>query len=403
MDVARAPGIAFVMELATALHRFGTPAHRLESTMAAVARQIGLEAHFLSMPTAILVGVGPPEAQATMMVRVDPGTVDLGKLAALDRIADRVGRGECGAAIGSDEVRAVVAAKAPYSPLVRVVASGVLSLCIARFLGGGEHELAIAGAIGLVVGLLGLLSSRVPSGSHVVDLVSAFVAGAIAHGASAAGYELAVRIAVLAGIISLIPGLTMTIAMNEVATRNLVSGTARLMAAAMVFLEITIGMALADRVMTSLVGPALAGTIVPLPAYTELVALPLVALALVVELRARPHQLVIVLVAAVAAYYSARLGAWLLDAQLGAVLGSFLVAVGANVYGRVAGRPAMVPLVPGLLLLVPGSLGMRSLSSLLERDVVTGIDTAFAMVMIAVSLVAGMLLANATVSPRRNL
>jgi uncharacterized membrane protein YjjB (DUF3815 family) len=63
----------------------------------------------------------------------------------------------------------------------------------------------------------------------------------------------------------------------------------------------------------------------------------------------------------------------------------------------------MVPLVPGLVMLVPGSMGLTSLSSLLERDVVSGIDTAFAMVLIAISLVAGLLLANAAVAPRREL
>ena len=73
------------------------------------------------------------------------------------------------------------------------------------------------------------------------------------------------------------------------------------------------------------------------------------------------------------------------------------------VYARLADRPAMIPLVPGLLLLVPGSMGLRSLSSMLERDVVTGIDTAFAMLLVGVSLVAGLLMATASVPPRREL
>ena len=66
-------------------------------------------------------------------------------------------------------------------------------------------------------------------------------------------------------------------------------------------------------------------------------------------------------------------------------------------------RIAMVPLVPGLLLLVPGSMGLRSMTSMLERDVVSGIDTAFAMILVSVSLVAGLLMANASVPPRRDL
>ena len=50
-------------------------------------------------------------------------------------------------------------------------------------------------------------------------------------------------------------------------------------------------------------------------------------------------------------------------------------------------------LVPGILLLVPGSVGYRSLSSLMERQTVAGIETAFSMILTAVALVAGLLIA----------
>src|SRR6187401_3571378 len=89
-----ATGIAFVMELGAALHRFGTPAHRLEATMGAVARQLSLEAHILSTPTSVMAGFGPLTDQRSVLVRVDPGEIDLEKLAALDRVSGAVGRGE---------------------------------------------------------------------------------------------------------------------------------------------------------------------------------------------------------------------------------------------------------------------------------------------------------------------
>jgi uncharacterized membrane protein YjjP (DUF1212 family) len=401
--VRRAAAIAFVMELAEALHRHGTPAHRLETAMAAVTRQLGFDAQFLTTPTFILAGFGPTAGQQTSLVRVEPGGVDLERLAALDRIADRVGAGELSVADGVARVRALAAAPRRYPVVVRVAASALLSACIARFFGGGLAEVGVAAVIGLVVGLLSLGAGRTVAGARVLDLVAAFCAAALAHGASVLGLDVSVRIATLAGVIALVPGLTMTVAMTEVATRHLVAGTARLMAAAIVFLQITVGVALADQVMNRLVGPAVAAAVVPLPTWTELAALPLVALALLVDLRGHPRQLLAILVASFAAFYAARFGAVLLDPHLGAVVGSFVIGAGANVYARLVHRPAMVPLVPGLILLVPGSMGLRSLSSLLERDVVTGIDTAFAMVLIAVSLVAGLLLANATVPPRREL
>ena len=53
------------------------------------------------------------------------------------------------------------------------------------------------------------------------------------------------------------------------------------------------------------------------------------------------------------------------------------------------------------MLLVPGSLGFRSITALLAKDVVGGMETAFRMALVATSLVAGLLLANLVLRPRR--
>jgi uncharacterized membrane protein YjjP (DUF1212 family) len=400
-----AAGIAFVMELGAALHRVGTPAHRLEATMDAVARQLGLEAQLLSTPTSIMAGFGPLTDQRTVLVRVDPGEVDLEKLAALDRIAGDVGRGQLPVAEGVAQIRALAARRRRYPWPIIVLAFGFLSASTAVFLAGGWPELACAGLIGLMVGALSLAVRRTIAGSRVFAFVAAFAAAAVAHGALAAGVPLSLRITVLAGIIALLPGYTLTVAMTEVATRNLVSGTARLTAAAVTFLQLIFGIALAEIVMSRLFGVpvAVVTAVAPLPEWAELAALLVFVPAVGIELGAHPVQFPPIAVASAAAYYSARIGTDLLTPELGAAIGGFAVAAGSNVYARLADRPAMVPLVPGLLLLVPGSMGLRSLSSMLERDVVSGVDTAFAMILVAVSLVAGLLMANASIPPRRDL
>lgn len=400
-----ASGVAFVMELGAALHRFGTPAHRLEATMGAVARRLALEAHILSTPTSVMAGFGPLTDQKAVLVRVDPGEIDLEKLAALDRVAGAVGRGEVPVAQGVAEVRAIAARRGRYPAALIVLALGLLSASTAVFLAGGWREIAVAGLIGLVVGVLTAAVRGSIGGSRVYSFVSAFAAAAIAHGALAAGVPISLRIAILSGVIALLPGYTLTVAMTEVATRNLVSGTARLTQAAVAFLELTFGIALAEIVMTRLFGApiGLMAASAPLPEWAELAALAVFVPAAGIELGAHPLQFPAIAVASAAAYYSARLGSDLLTPELGAAVGGFAVAAGANVYARLADRPAMVPLVPGLLLLVPGSMGLRSMTSMLERDVVSGIDTAFAMILVAVSLVAGLLMANASVPPRRDL
>jgi uncharacterized membrane protein YjjB (DUF3815 family) len=54
------------------------------------------------------------------------------------------------------------------------------------------------------------------------------------------------------------------------------------------------------------------------------------------------------------------------------------------------------------LFLVPGSLGLRGLTQLLELDPAQGIELTFKMLLVAASLVAGLLLAAAVLSPPRD-
>jgi uncharacterized membrane protein YjjB (DUF3815 family) len=55
------------------------------------------------------------------------------------------------------------------------------------------------------------------------------------------------------------------------------------------------------------------------------------------------------------------------------------------------------------MLLVPGGLGFSSLSAMLDKNVVSGVETAFAALMVAVALVAGLLVANVLVPARKAL
>jgi uncharacterized membrane protein YjjB (DUF3815 family) len=71
---------------------------------------------------------------------------------------------------------------------------------------------------------------------------------------------------------------------------------------------------------------------------------------------------------------------------------------------RPGGEPpsALIP-VPGIILLVPGSLGFRSFNLVFEHDVMLGLDTAIAVMSALIALVAGILFGNLLMPTRRNI
>ena len=54
-----------------------------------------------------------------------------------------------------------------------------------------------------------------------------------------------------------------------------------------------------------------------------------------------------------------------------------------------------------LLLLVPGSVGFRSLNFIFEKDISLGLDAAFSLIVLLAALVAGLLLGNGLLPARR--
>jgi len=121
----------------------------------------------------------------------------------------------------------------------------------------------------------------------------------------------------------------------------------------------------------------------------------------VVLFRARPGDVGSILVAALLAYALARFGSESMGPEIGAALGAFGVGSFSNLIARWRYQPAAISLLPGLLLLVPGSVGFRSLHAMLQNDVLSGIETGFAMALIAISLVTGLSLANLVFPSRR--
>jgi uncharacterized membrane protein YjjB (DUF3815 family) len=210
-------------------------------------------------------------------------------------------------------------------------------------------------------------------------------------------------ISALAGLIVLLPGLTLTVALTELATRQLVSGTARLAGAGMAFLALGFGIALGTRLQPLAGAKAVSAPLAPLPAWTEWLALALSPLALTVLFRARPRDVVVIAASGFVAYIVLRVTGALAGAEIGMLAAAFATGVFANVYTRRGRGPAAVAVVPALLLLVPGSLGVRGVVALLSPAAGAGAMPFVTAVILAAALAAGILLANLAVPPRRAL
>jgi uncharacterized membrane protein YjjP (DUF1212 family) len=395
--------ITFVLALGEALHIYGTPAHRMEDALRAVSDRFELRGQFFSTPTSITAAFGPPGSQSTHLLRVQPGVIDLRRLAEADAVALKVIHGELEIEQGLIEIEALGRAPRLYPEWSLLIASALISATTARFFQGSWREIVLAGVIGLIVGAMSVRAVRSPETSWVLEPMAACVAALVAAlGALVLG-PASIYLATVAGLISLMPGFTLSIAMTELATRNLVSGTARLMGALLVLVELGFGVALGQELASWLsIAPPPPGT-GPMFAWTEVLALPIASLSFAVLFETRRRDLIWFMGSGMLGYVGGRLGSHMLGPELGAFVGALVVGAASNAFARWLDRPATILLVPGIILLVPGSIGFRSMTAMIDHDVIGGVGTAFTMILIAAALVAGLLFANILVSPRRAL
>lgn len=396
----------FLLELARALHAGGTPAHRLEAALAAVARQLGVEAVFFSTPTSLMLGIGPLDRQHVHLLRVEPGEPNLALLAGLGAIMRDVVAGIVPPAEGLRRLRTLQAAPPHYPLWLELLAFVLASAAVACFLHVRPVDVGIAALLGLLTGVVAWRAGRHESTRPMIAPLAAFLVSAVALALDGALHGTAGFATTVAGLVVLLPGLTFTVGLTELSTRHLSSGTARLSGALVTFLGLGFGVALGARVGsaaaqwlvplgTALPVPLIEATLPPWSAWAALVVAPL---AFTVLLKAAPRDAVAVVVACAVAYLTAQGIGNALGEELGAFAGAGVVSAGSNLFARWRGRVAMVTQVPGLLILVPGSIGFRSVTSLLGQQVEAGIATAFQLLLVGISLAAGVVAGNAITS-----
>lgn len=392
-----------VLNLGRALLHVGSPAHRLESSMQIMAERLGLQAEFFSTPTSMIVSLGDGEKQQTFLARSEPGSANLSKLADLTEVMEELAEGRIDPETADERVRAIDAAPPLYNRWLQLAAFVLIAGGVVPLLGGGWREALLAVPLGLVTGLTVVWMSR-----HVerARLINPMVAAIITFlGTLWCGYDAqtALMPAILAAMIPLLPGMDLTTAARELSTGHLVSGSSRLAFAVTIFALLTFGLVLGSISARAIVGEVGLVDPVPQPMWLPLVGVPIAALGLMMLIQAHLRDWIWILAVTWLAWMGAGLGDWLEAPVIGAFIGGLAVGLAGNLYVQLTSRPSSILHIPGMILLVPGSIGLRSLAVLLGDDVVAGLETAILAGVIAVALTTGMILASVLIPPRNTL
>jgi uncharacterized membrane protein YjjP (DUF1212 family) len=400
--------IAFLVELATRLHIYGTTAQRLEGAVGAVARRLSLRCNPWSNPTGMILSFSDattdsPLLDTTQVIRLAPGSIDLRKLCEADAIAEDVLAGRRDLASGSAALHALDRPAGPRALALEAFSYGLAGASVAGLLRSSWSDIGTSGVIGILIGMLNVAGIRRPRLQEAEEAIASLVATLLAAAVATFWFPLTTKTVVIASIIVLMPGMMLTNAISELSSQHLVSGTARFGGALTVLLKLTFGTVAAMQFVRVLGWHPHEAINHRGPQWVEWVGLVVSSYSFAVLFRAHRRDYLIVMASAWLGYGVTRWAGAELGNDAGVFFGSVVVSAVSNAYARWTNRPGALVRVPGIVLLVPGSVGFRSLTFVLERDLIVGLNTAVAVLTVLVALVAGVLFGNLLVPARRNL
>ncbi|MBV1908244.1 MAG: threonine/serine exporter family protein [Kangiellaceae bacterium] len=398
----RTKPLGFLLRLAKALHTYGLPAYELEQTMNGCAEAMGYGIQCMSLPTSISITVLPPDGEPkTFLIRVSPGEINIESLRKTTQVARHVINGELNSEEGANRLKSIASHTPDYPSWVIICAFAVVSACIARIFSGGVNEMMVSAVIGFIVGFIAVASRTRPMLDHLLPAICAFIATFLALIINDYfDVHITTSAVIISGLIILLPGLSLTIALAELATQNLVSGTARLSGTVTTFIQLAFGSALGVELSKRL-GFSIDDAIVqPVAPWSIWLAVSIASLALVPLFSARKKDFGWFLSSALVAFTTVHFASLALGPSLGAFVGAITVGLMAKLATRFFDLPGAMIMMPGFIILVPGSVGYRSILALVENDIVAGLSTAFDVAVIGISLVAGFLLSSLVPLPK---
>ena len=401
--------IAFMVELAERLHLYGTTAQRLEGALLSVAERLRVECEPWVSPTALILSFSDPHrlpgaSDVTRVIRLPPGDTDLHRLSETDRIAEAVIAGEMALTSAFEALNALDKPPSRVAQALQVLAFGLVAAGVGGLLRLPWLDITVAGFNGLLIGVLTHVAASRPRLREASDALLAMVATLVVVLVATFVAPLNQNTVIIASLIVLLPGLSLTNAMNELTSQHLVSGTARAAGALSTVLKLTLGTVIA-LYMADLAGlePAVRAWR-PQPEWVEWTALAAASLAFAVLFRANVRDYPLVIVAAASGYLIPRFGGLAWGSPVGIFLAALVLTMAGNGFARWFHRPGALVRVPGIILLLPGSVSLRGMMDLiLRQDVGVGQDGLLAVVNILLAVIAGLLFGNLLLPTRKYL
>ncbi len=383
--------IRFCLQLGEAMIDTTAPVVQVQDALEHVARANGIpDVEVVALPTALVLST--PRAQTARTVAVTAGSrsMRLDQVQEVLEVADLARAGSIGPTEGMRRIGDALERSSPYSAWQQALGYVLSAAGLALVLGGSLTDVALAAALGAaVVGFATLTARWAEPYQAIVVLVCAFAVSTAVFSLARTGLDVSLLPALVAPLITFLPGALLTTGVIDLATRQMIAGAARLSAGVMMLVLLALGIVAGANLVGIPASALHAGGSQALGWVGAWVGVGIFGVGVTIRHSAQRRAVPGILVVLVVAYAGQLVGGALLGTQVSAFVGALAMTPVALVIARYAGGPpAMVSFLPAFWLLVPGALGLVGVTSVLGESTDQGLTAVVTAgtTMVAISL-----------------
>jgi uncharacterized membrane protein YjjP (DUF1212 family) len=353
----------FIVQLGKALHTYGVPSYKSQIYLDEIAGKKGIKGSYMDTPTWInYVFYEEDEHTYNYVECVPPGELNLGALSKIVEITNNVLSNKLSFADAKLEIEKIDLAPLGYGKLVELLSFMTSAGAFSIILDTSWTSAIIASIIGAVIYGITLIAQKSGYVRSILESLVAFVATVITGILSLYFDQVNISMTILASIIVFIPGLSITTALEEITSKSLVSGTAKLFDALVSLFKQFFGVVLGLAILPLFIDLKPNNVVNDVPQWVDYFAIILLAMSLLPVFKVRPKDLLFCVIAGFVSYFTTTLFDFS-GILMSIFTGTIAAVCCSKIFSRITKSPELVFLVPGIIMLVPGSKAFIGLSS----------------------------------------
>lgn len=355
----------FIIQLGKALHAYGVPSHKIQRYLRQVSKRKNISGSFMDSPTRInyVFYDKHTEESFSYLECVDPGQLNLGAMARVVEVAERVQDKSLDFEVAKRALTIIEQKTKKTNHLIQLLAYTCGAAAFSLLLGTNWISCLVSFLMGGVVYLLSYLSSKFTFVNNTFEALASFTVSILIGGLSLYFPTINVPLTILAAIIILIPGMAITTALEEITYKSLVSGSAKFFDAFMSLFKQFFGVLLAFSIFKMIHDIDIARPIVNnIPKWATYMGIPLLSVCLLPIFQVRKKDMFYSILTCIISYSISVLFSFS-GILLSTFIGSLTVVLISNLFSRITGSPRLVYITQGIIMLVPGSKAFIGISS----------------------------------------